>query len=104
MPLNIHGKKYPLPKEGTQQGPTGREIIEIEDYFGLDGATLLSVLDPDTKNVPKGYTTTKAIYALVWICMNRAGDVVSFDDILRDIAVDEILVEEADDPKEEAAV
>ena len=100
MPLQIAGKTYPLPKEGNQPAPTGREIIELESYFNLDGLTLLSTLSPEAKQIP-GYTKTKAFYALAWIAMTRAGEVLSIGDLLNDVAIDDIVFVEPDSPKEE---
>lgn len=102
MPLEIKGKKYPLPKESNQPAPTGREILEIEKFFDLDGLTLLSTLATDAKQLP-GYTKTKAFYALAWIAMNRGGEIVSISDLLNDVAIDDIKFEADDNPKEEAA-
>lgn len=102
MPLVIKGKSYPMPKENGQPGFTGKEILEIESYFGLDGMTLLSQLSPDAKAIP-GYTKTKAFYAIAWIAMTRGGEVVSIDDILGDLAIDDIVFEADADPKEEVA-
>lgn len=101
MALEIRGKVYPLPKENNQPGPTGKEILEIEKYFDLDGLTLLSTLSPDAKSIP-GYTKTKAFYALAWIAMTRGGEILSIDDILNDIPIDEITFEADQLPKEEA--
>jgi hypothetical protein len=99
MPLNIKGKNYPMPKEGNQPGPTGREMIEIENYFGLDALVLLSSLSTDAKPI-QGYSKTKAFYALAWIAMTRGGEVVSIEDLLNDLAIDDIVFEEDDSPKE----
>lgn len=99
MPLTIKGKSYPLPKEAGQQGPTGKELIEIENHFNLDGLTLLGSLVDEKP--PAGYTKAKAIYALAWIAMSRAGEIVSIADVLNDYAIDDLeFSEETDSPKE----
>lgn len=102
MPLQIKGKSYLLPKEGNQPAPTGREILEIEKFFNLDGLTLLSTLSSDSKEIP-GYTKTKAFYALAWIAMTRGGEVISIADLLDDLAIDDIKFEVDDNPKEVTA-
>jgi hypothetical protein len=94
MPLILRGKSYPMPKEGDSAAPTGREIVAIEDHFGLDGLTLISQLAPDAKQIP-GYSKVKALYALVWIAMTRAGEIVSIDDILNEYGVDEIEIKDS---------
>lgn len=99
MPLIIKGKSYPLAGEKGQQGLTGREIIEIENQFGLDGVVLLGSLADE--KAPAGYTKAKAIYALAWVAMTRAGEVVSLADILNDYALDELEFNQDEDiPKE----
>ena len=95
MPLMIRDKSYSLPKENGTSSPTGREIIEIENHFGLDGLTLLGTLSPDSTERP-GYSKVKALYALAWICMTRAGEIVSIADILNEYGIDEIKPEESD--------
>ena len=101
MPLKIRDKSYTLPKENGTPAPTGREIIEIENYFQLDGMTLLSSLSLEEGKERPGYTKAKAVYALAWICISRAGEVASIDDVLRDYGIDEITAE--DSPKEQTA-
>jgi hypothetical protein len=100
MPLIIKGKSYPVPSESNQKGPTGSEIIEIENYFNLDGLLLLSSLAND--NPPIGYTKTKGIYAMAWIALTRAKEIVSISDVLNDYSVDDFdFVDEADQTKKE---
>lgn len=89
MPLILRGKLYTMPKEADSPAPTGREIVAIEDHFGLDGLTLLSQLAPDAKLI-QGYSKVKALYAVVWIAMTRSGEVVSIQDVLNEYGVDEI--------------
>lgn len=101
MPLNLRGKTYIIPNEGNQPSPSGAEIIEIEDYFGLDGLRLLSSLQPSAVEI-KGYTKTKALYAIAWIALRRAGEVLSLEDILNDYNVEEIATGFSDNPKEVA--
>lgn len=100
MAIRIQGKTYAVPGEGIPN-VTGREIATIEDYFGLDGMRLISTLDPDAKQV-KGYTQTKALYALAWVCMTRGGETVSIDDVL-EISIDEIEPVDDENPTEAAA-
>lgn len=101
MPLKIKDKLYPIPSENGEPGFTGREIIEIEDYFGLDGLMLISALSDQGEPRTKGYTKAKALFALAWVCMVRGGEVVSLDDVLNDYAPDDFDFEEAQaqDPK-----
>lgn len=100
MPLIVKGKSYPLPSETNQKGPTGSEIIEIENHFNLDGLNLLSSLASD--NPPAGYTKTKGIYAMAWIVLTRGKEVVSIQDVLNDYSIDDFdFVDEADLPKKE---
>jgi hypothetical protein len=101
MPLQIRGESFALPTENGTQAPTGREIIAIEESFGLDGLTLLSVLGEDKPNSNPAYSKVKALYALAWICMTRGGKVLSIDDILNTYSINEIGVES--DPKESIA-
>lgn len=98
MPVVIKGKKYTLPNDGTEQGPTGAELVEIEDYFNLDGLILISSLAQE--NPPKGYTRTKAIFAMAWIALTRAGEIVSITDVLKDYSIDDFdMYEEDEDTK-----
>jgi len=99
MPLKLRGKTYVIPNEGNQPAPTGSEIIEIENTFGLDGLRLLASLQPKAIEV-KGYTKTKALYAITWITLRRAGHVVSLDDVLNEYNIEEIANGFIDDPKE----
>ena len=96
MPLIIRDKSYPLPKENGSLSPTGREIIEIENHFGLDGLTLLGALATEEGKERAGYSKVKALYALAWICMVRAGEIVSLADILEEYGIDEIKPEDSD--------
>lgn len=96
MPIIIRDKSYILPKENGTSSPTGREIIEIENHFGLDGLTLLGTLSADEGKERPGYSKVKALYALAWICMTRAGEIVSISDILNEYGIDEIKPEESD--------
>ena len=98
MPLIIKGKSYPIPNETGQRGPTGSEIIEIENYFNLDGLILISSLAQD--KVPVGYTRTKAMYAMAWIAMTRAGEVLSLTNILDDYSIDDFDFAEEEEKKD----
>lgn len=102
MPLNIRGKVYPAPLEGDQPGIKGSEMIAIEDHFGLDALLLIGELDNPNPSVHKGYTKAKAMYAFAWICLTRAGEILSLQDVLDDYAVDELVEMEIDDIKKEA--
>lgn len=98
MPVVIKGKKYTLPNDGNEPGPTGAELVEIEDYFNLDGLILISSLAQEKP--PIGYTKTKAIYAMAWIALTRAGEIVSISDVLKDYSIDDFdMSEEEEDPK-----
>ena len=59
----------------------------IEDYFGLDGLQLLAVFGTDKP--AKGYTRTKALYSLAWVCLNRGGQICSLSDVLAEYAPDD---------------
>ena len=98
MPIIIRGENYTLPSENGTPAPTGREIITIEENFGLDGLTLLSTLADDVPNTNPAYSKVKALYALAWICMTRAGKAVSLNDVLNTYGIDEIGA--TSDPKE----
>jgi hypothetical protein len=99
MPLNIRGESFLLPTENNTPGPTGREVITIEETFGLDGLTLLGTLADGDKLYPNpAYSKVKALYALAWICMTRAGKILSIDDVLNTYSIDEISAG-VDDPK-----
>jgi integrase len=101
MPLKVRDNLYPIPSEGSEPGFTGREIVAIEDYFGLDGLMLISALSDQGEPRVKGYTKAKALFALAWVCMVRGGEVVSLDDLLNDYSPDDFDFEESDnsDPK-----
>lgn len=102
MPLIIKGKEYQLPNEGTEKGPTGAEIIEIENYFNLDGLMLISSLGQEKP--PVGYTKTKAMYSMAWIAITRAGEILSLHDVLKDYSIDDFDVKwEEEDPKKVVA-
>lgn len=102
MPLIIKDKSYLLPSEGSEKAPTGKEIVEIETYFNLDGLILLTALSQDKP--PVGYTKTKGMYALAWIALTRAGEVVSIDDVLKDYGLDEFDFVEEEAAKKPKAV
>lgn len=99
MPMLIEGTKYAIPGEGTTPLLTGRELIAIEDHFGLDGMRLIGVF-AGGKEV-KGYTQAKALYALAWVCKSRAGETVSIDDVL-EIASDQMEIVDEENPTEAA--
>lgn len=105
MPLNIRGTVYPAPNEGDQPGVLGKELVAIEDHFGLDAITLLGVLE-DVKPSPyPGYTKSKALYAFAWICLTRKGEIVSLQDVLDEYSLDEIVdVTEETEVKKEVTV
>lgn len=93
-----------MPGEGNSPQPSGREIIAIEETFGLDGLKLLSTLADTEPSQIKGYTKVKAIFAMAWISMTRGGEVLSLDDVLNDYAIDEFeMVEESEESKKEPA-
>jgi hypothetical protein len=100
MPLVIREKSYTIPKENGSPAPTGREIIEIENSFNLDGLALLSTLASDEPSKLQGYSKVKALYAVAWIAMTRAGETLSIDDVLNEYAIDEILLKEEPEKKE----
>lgn len=95
MPLNIRGTEYALPGEGDTTRPTGREIIEIEEFFGVDGITLLGSLFNDY--APAGHTKIKALIAMAWIAMTRAGEKVSLPEVA-EFGFDEIIPTVPADP------
>lgn len=103
MPLKIRGKIYTIPKEGNEPGPTGREIIEIEDHFELDGLKLLEILGESEPSKLPRYSRAKAYYAMAWICMSRAGEILSIADVLNEYSIDEFEAVEEDEPKKEGA-
>jgi hypothetical protein len=100
MPLVIREKSYDIPKENGSPAPTGREIIEIENAFNLDGLTLLGTLANDEPSKLQGYSKVKALYAVAWISMSRAGETLSIDDVLNEYAIDEILMKDESEKKE----
>lgn len=101
MPLIIKGTTYAVPGEAGEGNLTGKEIMAIEDHFGLDGLRLMSCL---SGNAPgKGYTQAKALWALAWVAMTRGGEVVSIDDVLNDLSLDDITVEDEDENPTPAA-
>ena len=103
MPFIIRTKTYPLPKENNQPAPTGSEIIAIEEHFDLDGLTLLTILGDDKPSNLKGYSKTKALYALAWICMTRGGEVVSIQNVLDEYSAEEFTVGQEPPKKEQNA-
>ena len=106
MPLQIRGKIYAIPKEGNEPGPTGRELIEIEDHFELDGLKLMEVLSLDGPSGIPGYSRAKAYYAMAWICMTRKGEILSIADVLNEYSIDEFeaILEDEEGKKEVASV
>jgi len=100
MPLVIREKSYTIPKENGSPAPTGREIIEIENVFNLDGLALLGTLASDEPSKLQGYSKVKALYAVAWIAMTRAGETVSIDDVLNEYAIDEIQLSDEPEKKE----
>ena len=92
MPFIIKGTAYTLPEEAGSKGITGKELLAIEDYFGLDGLTLLSVFSG--RELPASYTQAKALYALAWISLTRAGEIVSLDDVLEDYSPADFVIED----------
>lgn len=104
MALNIRGKIYYGPNEGDQPGVLGRELIEIDDHFGLDALTLLSIFDdPKVSTIP-GYSRSKAMFALAWICLTRGGEILSIHDVLNDYSIDDFVEAEDEEVKKELTV
>lgn len=101
MPLNIRGKVYYAPNDAGQPGILGKELVAIEDHFGLDAISLISVLDDPKPSPYPGYTKSKALYALAWICLTRGGVIVSIQDVLDDYSVEEFEEAEEVEPKKE---
>lgn len=101
MSLIIKGKKYTIPGEGNEKAATGKEIVEIENYFNLDGLVLFQSMIMDKP--PAGYSKTKAMYATAWMALTRAGEIVSIDDVLNDYSIDDFDFEADgdDDPKKD---
>ena len=100
MPLNIRGTEYLIPGENDTPRPTGREIIEIEEFFGLDGITLLGSLF--TANPPVGYTKIKALLAMAWIAMNRTDNKIGLAELADEYGFDEIIPVTTPDPTDAA--
>ena len=91
MPIQIRGKVYAAPNETGQPGVLGKELVEIEEHFGLDGITLLGTLESNDPSKFPGYTKSKALFAFTWICLTRGGEVLSIQDVLNDYSLDEIM-------------
>jgi len=100
MALTVRGKSYPSPNEGDQPGLLGKELMAIEDAFGIDALTLFGTLESDKPSTLPGYTKAKAFYALAWICMTRAGEILSIQDVLDEYSIDEFSEEEVEVKKE----
>jgi hypothetical protein len=101
MALTVRGKSYPSPNEGDQPGLLGKELMAIEDAFGIDALTLFSTLESDKPSTLPGYTKARAFYALAWVCMTRAGEILSIQDVLDDYSIDEFSEEEVEVKKEQ---
>lgn len=102
MPLTLRGTSYPLPGESGQPSMTGRELIAIEDEFGLDALQLLSSLGDDAQLKP-GYTKSKAFYALAWVAVHRVDKAMTLPRFLDDVALDEIDIAEDANPTNAAS-
>lgn len=100
MPLVLRGTAYPMPGEAGQPTITGRELVAIEDEFGLDALKLLSVLSGG--DAGSGYTQAKAMYAIGWIAVHRADAAMTFGRFLDDVALDEFTITDAENPTEAA--
>ena len=105
MPIIIKGETFTIPSEAGTPALTGREIVGIEDAFGLDGLTLMRVIGEDSEHPNPKYTQSKALYALAWVVMNRAGKKLSMDEVLDGYTIEDFNVTDspADSPKAEAA-
>lgn len=101
MPLKIGDKEYVMPGENGTPRITGEETIAIEDEFGIDAILLFLVLQNPDK-APKGYTISKALLALAWVCRSRAGEIVSLADVIKDTAPGDIEIDSEENPKEQA--
>jgi hypothetical protein len=101
MALTVRGKSYPTPNEGDQPGLLGKELMAIEDAFGIDALTLFGTLESDKPSTLPGYTKAKAFYALAWVCMTRAGEILSIQDVLDGYSIDEFTEQEAEVKKEQ---
>lgn len=102
MPLSIRGKIYAAPNEGDQPGLLGKELVAIEEHFGLDGMILIAVLNEEKPSPYSGYTKAKAMFAFAWICLTRGGEILSIQDVLDEYSVDELIDLGFDDIKKEA--
>lgn len=101
MPLKIGDKEYVMPGEKGTPRVLGEETNAIEDEFGLDAMLLFQVL-ADPSKAAKGYTISKALLALAWVCRSRAGEIVSVADVVKDTAPGDIDIDpEDEDPKDE---
>lgn len=101
MPINIRGKVYAAPNETGQPGVLGKELVEIEEYFGLDAITLLGTLESSDPSSFPGYTKAKALYAFTWICLTRGGEIVSLKDVLETYSLDDIVDVSEEEPKKD---
>ena len=106
MPIKLKDELFAMPGENDTQGPTGREIMGIEETFGLDGLELLGVLEGEKLHANPAYSRTKALYSLAWICLTRAGKILSLDDVLNTYSIDEIrpMDDETESKKDESTV
>ena len=104
MALTVRGKSYPTPNEGDQPGLLGKELMAIEDAFGIDDLTMVGTLDSNKPSTLPGYTKAKAFYALAWVCMTRAGEILSIEDVLDGYSIDEFTEEEVEVKKEQTAL
>ena len=102
MPLTLRGTTYPLPGEGEHSTFTGRELMAIEDEFGLDALQLMSSLAADAKPQP-GYTRAKAFFALAWSAVHRVDPTWTLARFLNEVALDEIDVAEEQNPTNAAS-
>lgn len=82
---------------------TGRELVSIEDAFGLDALALLSALNPNTAERP-GYTRGKALYALAWISKHRVDPSQTFDAFLDSVDLGQIDFEDEENPTNAASL
>jgi len=104
MPLQIKDEVFAIPGEGSEPNVSGREINNIEDALGLDGLSLLGLLaSEDALHPNPKYTRSKAIYAVAWICLVRAGKVLSFDNVLDSYTIGDFKFLGEDPKKSETA-
>lgn len=103
MPISLRGQVHPLPGESGQPPISGRELIAIEDAFGLDALQLLACLSPSATLQP-GYTRTKAIYALTWLALHRSDESWSLDQVLNEVALEELEVADEENPTKAASL